>query len=276
VHVPASFHLTDALYGLAVGTVATAAAILWARRTRSSRTGGNASDRIGAIPVLLAAIAGLIAMYAARAVRRGLIDDIATGPAIAVVVVGIVAGLGWAWVAPRLTPVWLAALVMLSAAGVWAAVPDTETAVAVLAAWLPFALSAAAYGRSSPAATTSLSLPAVLAWIALAIVLAWAAAWGADAEPASLPGALACFGIALVVPWVAATVRGELRVSWLLPSQLVAVIVAARWATNVSSTGAGMLRSLAVLALLTAVVAVSYRSAVPVRRLPSDRPEHPR
>ena len=67
-------------------------------------------------------------MYSARAVRSGLVDDIATGPAIAVGLVAAVAGLGWAWLARLLAPVAMALLVLLSAAGVWAAVPDTETA----------------------------------------------------------------------------------------------------------------------------------------------------
>lgn len=274
--IPASFHLTDALYGLAVGTVATGAGISylywWTHRAGPDR----ATAQVRAVPVVLAATAGVVAMYLARAVRSGLVQDIATGPAIAVGVVGCIGGLGWAWLARRLAPAWIAVVVLLSAAGVWAAVPDTETAVAVMAAWLPFAGWAAVCGRIAPDAPAPFALPLMLAWSAMAIVLAWAAAWGADADEASLPGALACFGIALVVPWVVATARGGVRVTWLVPIQLVAVIVAARWAANASSTGGGLARSVGLLAVLSAVVAVSCRSSVPAHLPPSDQPERPR
>lgn len=90
-------------------------------------------------------------------------------------------------------------LMLVSLAGVYAAVPDTERAVIVLGAAVPLAvlgwpLRLAALGRAGASATVGL--------------LAWVAVTDGSARPGSVVGAIACLGVLLVAP-VARTLLGD-------------------------------------------------------------------
>jgi hypothetical protein len=117
---------------------------------------------------------------------------------------------------------WVAGATLISAAGVWAGVPETGPAV-VAGGALTGLVTAAAMSRASWAPS---------AGVGVAAVLAWAAQSGAAGRPwASVGGAL-CTGMA---PWLA--VRPMLpRFSWsrsagpwLLWAHIVLVVLAARW-----------------------------------------------
>jgi hypothetical protein len=259
VPVPASLHYTDALYGLTVGAVATGISMLaTTRRPGWSR----------AAVLFAAAAAGVVSMFVARGVRRGLIEDVATGAAISVVVVGVLAGVGWWILARYLDDRWLVAVVLITAGGVGAAVPDTEAAIAVTAAWLPFAVWVVVLAsRPEPPRWAVLI---TVGWCALAIVMAWAAAWGASARGSSLPGALACFGIALVAVVPRFVTRSTPTPIPLLVVHVVTVAFAARWAAFAVTISGGAVRSAVVIA--GCAIAVGVVTAVSGRRR---EPEHP-
>ena len=122
-------------------------------------------------------------------------------------------GIHWAWVA---------AGALVSAAGVWAGVPETGPALLAGGAIIGLAGSAALTGaRWAPAAG-----------LGLAAVLGWAAASGAAGRPWAIVGGTLCTGIA---PWFAARQpvstpwRGRNPGAWLLGAHLVLAILAARW-----------------------------------------------
>lgn len=90
-------------------------------------------------------------------------------------------------------------LSLVSLAGVYTTVPDTERALVVLGAAVPLAvlgwpLALATLGRAGASATVGL--------------LAWVAVTDGSARPGSVVGAIACLGILLVEP-VARTLRGQ-------------------------------------------------------------------
>jgi len=256
--VRSSFHLADALAGLTIG-VLTAGLVIWWRRPPATA-------------VALAAVAAAVAM--AAVVGRGLVDTLTLGMTAAALAAALVAGVGWFRLARCLEPVWIAALVLITQVGVWAAVPDTEAAVAVLAASVPFAVLATIAPRL-PAGTRRFGTTSLLPWVGLALVVALAAAWGAAARPSVEPGALACFGLALVAPWTIPRAYSGQLPGGPVVVHAVAVGAAARWATRSATASGGALRSLAVLALLACMLAVSLRLAARAPRQPSDPPEHP-
>jgi hypothetical protein len=280
VQLAASLHPRDALVGLIVGGLVLGAAALGARlvrprsRVAPGATGRRLINTYAAWGIGGAAVAGGVAVV--LAVGRGLVRDVEPGVALAAVVAAGAGGAGWYRLARAVPLRWMVVLVILTPAGVWAAVPDTEAAVALLAAWLPFAAFGVAAGRHrmpKPEAPW-------IWWCALASVPAWAVAWGASAREPAVPGGLACFGVALVVPWLVDRSGGRLDVGWLIGVQLVAVVAAARWAARASTVGGGVLRGTVVVvgaALVTAgSVAISARRAGPVRPPPSGRVERPR
>jgi hypothetical protein len=284
VSLPASLHVLDALYGLAIGAVAAVATVVLtvtAHRPRWSIVAGLA----------VASLAGIAAMYAARAVRMGIVEDIDTPTAIVVVAVGLSAGAGWASLHRHLRLPWTTALLFVTAAGVWAAVPDTETAVAVIAAWLPFAVLVAISARTPPHTPAKLASPGThsgqrdanfarhgvgLGWCGLGCVLAWAAAWGTDGRVEARPGTWACFGVAIVAAGFSLA-RRPLPPAHIVGIVAVATVVAAsRWAAQAPSTETGLVRAAVVLATCAGVMILSARRDEPAHPPPSDPVARPR
>ncbi len=139
---------------------------------------------------------------------------------------------------------WVAAAALISAAGVWAGVPETGPAL-IGAGGLVGLAGATALTRSgwSPAAG-----------VGAAAVLGWAALSGAAGRPwAALGGAL-CIGVA---PWLAVVPRqGRWSRSprlWLLGAHATLVILAARWIAVVPQAGWGRVTVVAGAGLVVAV-----------------------
>lgn len=226
-----------------------------------------------AVAVVLAAAVGAVAMWIE--VGADLVDDLSLGPAVASAAVALVAGAGWAWCARHTTVPTAAGLAIVTAGGMWLAVPDTEATIALGTAWLPFVvLSVVVHGRPVSGLHRVL---AAAPWMAAAMVAALAAAWGAAARDRALPGGLACFGAALVVPWVLVAARRCLRPTVIVVLHVAAVLVAARWAARAPSVTAGVVRSVVVVGVLAALAAAASATArAQAHPPPSARVEHRR
>lgn len=85
------------------------------------------------------------------------------------------------------------ALLAVTAAGIWATVPDVEAAVVVLGAALPFGLLGWPLVREPPALGPAGAL-------ATAALLAWTVVTGGSGRPGSVAGGLACLGVLAVEP----------------------------------------------------------------------------
>ena len=99
------------------------------------------------------------------------------------------------WRRPRLAP----ALLAVTAAGIWATVPDTEAALVLLGATVAMTL----LGWPSPLAGRAAGPPpgyGVAGSVAVAAVLVWAVATGGTPRPGSVVGSLACLGLLAVEP----------------------------------------------------------------------------
>jgi hypothetical protein len=253
-----SLHLADALTGLVAGS---SAAVV----TACSRAVRRQAVRV----LLLAALGAAIAI--AWSVGTRVVDDTSVGALVASIAVAVVAGVGWARLG-RTHPIELVATtVLLTSIGVWLAVPDTEAAVTCVAAFAPLVVLALVASRRVGHGIGWGDGLAILGWIGVAEVVAWAAAWGSTGRTSTLPGALAGFGVALVVPWIGVlSGRQVLPGAWLVVVQLLAIVAAARWAARASTLSGGLLRALAVLAVLALVCAVSARARGPAHPRPSD------
>jgi hypothetical protein len=159
------------------------------------------------------------------------------------------------WGPAGLTP----GLYAITAAGVFAAVPNTKGAVALLGAALPGALAGWPLGRARLGIAGAASATAVLAWTA---------AVGASGREPAIVGALACLGVLATRPvgsWLAAHGLGTAvrrRPRW-LPGALPVLIVHTA-AVAVASRVAGISDDLhlAVPVALETLVAASIASAV--------------
>jgi hypothetical protein len=176
-------------------------------------------------------------------------------------------------------------LLLVTAGGVWVAVPDTETTVAVIAAWLPFAVLVAVTttAKMAPHWTTVGQRDAnfargwvVVGWCGLGCVLAWAAAWGTDARVEARPGVWACFAVAGIAAGFGITRRALPSTTVVAGVQVVVIVAASRWAAHATSTVAGVARAVIVVAACAAVLLVSARGAEPARPPPSDPMARPR
>ncbi len=155
-----------------------------------------------------------------------------SGPAAVAMVIALLGGLGAARLLLVPTVPWsaVAAGSLVSAAGVWAAVP--ETGPAILA-------GAGITGLAGASAATRVRW-APTAGVGVAAVLGWAALSGAVGRPWALVGGALCTGMA---PWIA--VQPLLPASplrqrpglWLLGAHSVLVLVAARWIAVVPDPG---------------------------------------
>ena len=183
---PAADRLAQLAAGLLPGLVAalTCLWLWWPRRERTPAVAGLA--------LAAAAVAGFA--------LTGPPGDLALAwPALLLVTVAVAAALASfdrRWRELGLLP----ALLAVAAAGIWATVPDVETALVLLGAAVPLAL----LGRPGPLAGR---LPGAAAFgvagsVAVAAVLVWTVASGGAARPGSVVGGLACLGLLAVEPVV--------------------------------------------------------------------------
>jgi hypothetical protein len=150
---------------------------------------------------------------------------------------------------PAIHWAWVAAAALISAAGVWAGVPETGPALLAAGGLL---------GLVATAGLTRVRL-APSAGVGMAAVLGWAALSGAAGRPWAALGGTLCTGVA---PWFAFAWlfpsprrRREPR-PWLLGAHLALVILAARWIGVDPHAGWGRV---AVMAVAGVLVAVAYR-----------------
>ena len=183
---PAADRLAQLAAGLLPGLVAALTCLLlwWPRRERTPAVAGLA--------LAAAAVAGFA--------LTGPPGDLALAwPALLLVTVAVAAALASfdrRWRELGLLP----ALLAVTAAGIWATVPDVEAALVLLGAAVPLAL----LGRPGPLAGR---LPGAAAFgvagsVAVAAVLVWTVASGGAARPGSVVGGLACLGLLAVEPVV--------------------------------------------------------------------------
>jgi hypothetical protein len=240
--------------GLAAGAVAALLCLaIWAVRRR--RRPGVPVPVAGA--GLAAAGAAALAATGGFAARPGP-GPLAWGAAAAVAAGVLLADFDHRRRADGLTT----ALLAVTAAGVWATVPDVEAAVVVLGASLPFALLGWPLLRSGP---PSLGPAGALA---VAGLLAWAALAGGAGRPGSWAGALACLGVLAAEPLAGRLDRrgrpvggdgGVAGRAGLLGAHLLLVAVAARVVGRPASLAAG-------LALAAALLAGAVAATVWLRR----------
>ena len=148
------------------------------------------------------------------------------------VVVTILAGTGAARLLarPGIAWEWTATGALISAAGVWAGVPETGPALLAGGA-IAGLVAATAMTRSRWAPTAGLGL---------AVVLGWAALTGAAGRPWAAVGGALCAGVApwfalsprLFTPW-----RSRTAGPWLLGAHMVLTALAARWIGVVPDAG---------------------------------------
>jgi hypothetical protein len=208
-----------------------------------------------AVGVARSRLRPLVVVLLAGAVAASLALTGAAFPADGRVVVvaaatGVVAGIGAHRLERRVAPAVTASSVLLTALGVWLAVPDAEAPVVVLGAvavwgvaawWLP---AVAEPGR-------------VVDWMALTAVVGWVAAVGSRGRPAAIAGALACWGVVLVVPVVAGIVHRVPSPVAVVGLQVAAVLAASRWAARVDEVADGIARSVVVLVVTGALAAAT-------------------
>jgi hypothetical protein len=224
-------------------------------------------------PVPVAGLALAAATAAGLAVTGAPADPALGWLALAAITVVVAAALGAfdrRWGRLGLPP----ALLAVTAAGIWACVPDVEGPLVLLGAVLPMAL----LGRPGPLAGR---WPGAVAFgaagsVAVAAVLVWVVATGGAGRPGSVVGGLACLGLLLVEP--AARLLDPRRRSPLDPvggrpglawAALAAQLVLAGFASRVAGRpehAAGAL-GLAGLGLAAALAA----GAVLTRRARADR-----
>jgi hypothetical protein len=239
----------DLAAGFAAGLVAAVVCLVaWAWRRRR-----HPDD-----PVPVAGLALAAAGAAGLAATGG--ATVRLGPAQlagAVVVAGVVAALLADFDRRRWRDGLTLPLLAVSAAGIWATVPDVESAAVVLGVFLPFALLGWPLVRAGP---PSLGLAGALATAGL---LVWTVVSGGAGRPGSIAGGLACLGVLAVEP--AARLldrRGPVdRAAKALPvlaAHLLLVGVAARVAGRPATLAVAV--PLALLELAAAVaVSVTWR-----------------
>ncbi len=154
---------------------------------------------------------------------------------------------------------------LVTAAGMWVCLPDTEAARAVLGVlavgllgWWP--------GRRHPMGASGV--------LAVVVGLGWVIAYGARGRPAAAVGAAACIGALALGPAVASlmTRKGRTPAPLLVsaPVHVAVVIAASRWAGLMTRPGPAALAVLAVLAVGAAVLMVGSGSSSPASSASAD------
>jgi hypothetical protein len=133
----------------------------------------------------------VVALGAAVVVTRGgLTEQVWVRGLTAIVILAAGAALT-AW-ARRLPQHLIGPMMAVSAFGIWATVPETEMARAMLGVAIPMALATVrpTEARLFPAGA-----------LAVSGLLAWVAASGGEARPASIIGGWACLGLLIILPF---------------------------------------------------------------------------
>jgi hypothetical protein len=151
-------------------------------------------------------------------------------------------------------------LLAVSLAGVWATVPDVESAVVVLGAALPPAL----LGWPSPLARNNQVSLGVAGALASAGLLVWVVATDGAGRPGSMVGGLACLGVLGVEP-LARRLGGRgsggppLPAPPLAAAHLALVVVAARIVGRQETVAAALPLALVALAVAVALAVLALR-----------------
>ena len=255
---PAADRVAQLAAGLLGGLVAALACLwLWWR-------GRDRPPAVAGLALAAAAAAG----FAVVAPPRPGLGWPALGVATAAVAAAL-AAFDRRWRGLGLAPVLLA----VTAAGIWATVPDVEAALVLLGAALPMTvlgwplfLARRAPARPPPALGVAGSL-------AVAGVLVWAVASGGSGRPGSVVGGLACLGLLAVEPAVRGLdprrrspldlLEGRPGLAWAaLAAQLALVAVAARVVGRPE-------RAATALALAALELGLALAAGVAVARRPS-------
>jgi hypothetical protein len=248
----------DLAAGLAFGAAALLAGLAawgWRRAPR------------GSVPAVLAGLAPAAAGWAALAATGRVPADREAGlaPLVAVAAVAVAGALAADFDRRRRDGLALG-LWAVSLAGVWATVPDVESAVVVLGAALPPAL----LGWPGPLARSGLVALGVAGSLAAAALLAWVVATDGTGRPGSMVGGLACLGVLVVEP-LARRLGGRgpggppLPAVVLVAAHLVLVAVASRVVGRRGSVAEALPLAVAELAVALAVTVAALRRAAPAR-----------
>jgi len=240
----------DALaVGLAFGAAAAVAALAAARARR-----GHALAALAGLAPAAAAAGALAATGRFAAAPAPALPAVAAGAA-AVAAGALLAdfdrhrrdGLTW--------PLWA-----VTVAGVWATVPDVESAVVVLGAALPPAL----LGWPSPLARRGPVALGVAGALAAAGLLVWVVATDGAARPGSIVGGLACLGVLAAEP-LARRLGGRgagdrsLPAPVLVAAHLALVAVAARVVGRRETVAEALPLAAAELAVALALAVAAWR-----------------
>jgi hypothetical protein len=248
----------DLAVGLAFGAAALLAGVAawtWGR----ARRGGVLATLAGLAP----AAAGVGALAATDGIPPG--RQAGLGPLVAGVAV-VAAGALLADFDRRRPDGLALPLWAVSVAGVWATVPDVESAVVVLGAALPPAL----LGWPSPLARHGLVALGVAGSLASAGLLVWVAATDGAGRPGSMVGGLACLGVLGVEP-LARRLAGRgpggppLPAAALLAAHLVLVAVASRVVGRRDTVAQALPLAAAVLVVALVVAVAALRRTAPAR-----------
>jgi hypothetical protein len=204
-------------------------------------------------PLPLAGLALAAATAAGLAVTGAPADPALGWPALAAIAAAVAAALAAfdrRWGRLGLTP----ALLAVTAAGIWACVPDVEGPLVLLGA----ALTVALLGRPGPLAARRPGLAGfgVAGSAAAAAVVVWVVATGGAGRPGSVVGGLACLGLLLVEPAVRLLDRRRRspldpveRRPGLAWAALAAQLVVAGFASRVAGRPEGVAEALGLAAL---------------------------
>jgi hypothetical protein len=248
----------DLAVGLAFGAAALLAGVA-AFTWRRARRGGLAATLAGLAP----AAAGAAALAATGAVPAA--REAGLGPLVAAAAV-VAAGALLADFDRRRRDGLALPLWAVTVAGVWATVPDVESAVVVLGAALPPAL----LGWPSPLARNGLVSLGPAGSLAGAGLLVWVVATDGAGRPGSMVGGLACLGVLAVEP-LARRLGGRgpgappLPAPALLAAQLVLVAVASRVVGRRETVAEALPLAVAELVLALVVAVAALRRSAPAR-----------
>jgi hypothetical protein len=158
-------------------------------------------------------------------------------------------------------------LYAVAAAGVFAAVPDTEQAATLLGASLPLAVCGWPLGRARLGAPGAGAATALLIWVA---------AVGGRGREASIIGAVGCLGLLVTLPagqWLAGRM-GRLRTVRRPGRHLLALVLGQVVVVTVASRVAGVRADVDVAAVVTAatLLAALAASVLLATRSPGQRP----